>query len=126
MDKNKKRKVEQSALKYMSKGVFNKAIKEYEALLKFFPDELTYLKQVAKCYENINQPQDALRYYSRLVVNYKKRGLYKQAIAIYSIMMGLGETREEIYDDLAFCYKEINRAGDYLYQTSLVRILQSL
>lgn len=112
MDKNKKRKVEQSALKYMSKGVFNKAIREYETLLKFFPDELTYLKQVAKCYENINQPQDALRYYSRLVENYKKRGLYKQAIAIYSIMMGLGETREEIYDDLAFCYKEINRSGD--------------
>ncbi len=112
MDKNKKRKVEQSALKYMTKGVFNKAIKEYEHLLKFFPDELTYLKQVAKCYENINQPQDALRYYSRLVENYKKRGLYKQAIAIYSIMMGLGETKEEIYDDLAFCYKEINRAGD--------------
>ncbi len=112
MDKNKKRKVEQSALKYMSKGVFNKAIREYETLLKFFPDELTYLKQVAKCYENINQPQEALKYYSRLVENYKRKGLYKQAIAIYSIMMGLGETREEIYDDLAFCYKEINRAGD--------------
>lgn len=112
MDKNKKRKVEQSALKHMSKGVFNKAIKDYTVLLKFYPDELTYLKQIAKCYENMNQPQEALRYYTRLTSNYKKKGLYKQAIAIYSIMMNLGETREEIYDDLAFCYKEINRAGD--------------
>jgi tetratricopeptide (TPR) repeat protein len=112
LDKNKKRKVEQSALKFMSKGVFNKAIKDYEDLLKFFPEEATYLKQVATCYENINQPQEALNYYARLTSSYKKRGLYKQAIAIYGVMMNLGETREEIYDDLAFCYKEINRAGD--------------
>jgi len=112
LDKNKKRKLEQLALKYMSKGIFNKAIKEYHTLLKSFPEEITYLKQIAKSYENINQIKDALIFYGRLTDVYKKKGLYKQAIAIYSLMMGLGETREEIYDNLAFCYKELNREGD--------------
>ncbi len=112
LDINSRRKIEETALKLISKKAYQKAIKEYQTLLNVAPDEPRYLKQVAECFKFSNDIPNALVYYEKLAKVYQKGGLYKQAVAIYNVMVELGEERESVYDDMASCYKALNLSVD--------------
>ncbi|MBN2693807.1 tetratricopeptide repeat protein [bacterium] len=112
MDINSRRKIEEAALKLISKKAYQKAVKEYQTLLNVAPEEPRYLKQIAECYKFSNDIPNALAYYEKLAKVYQKGGLFKQSVAIYNVMVELGEERESVYDDMASCYKALNMSVD--------------
>lgn len=108
MDNNRRRKKEEQALKFMNKRAYVKAIKEYTDLMVGMPREPKYLKPLAQCYQNGNNREKAIETYQQLAEAYKGKNLYKQAVAIYHIIIDLGEDRESIYDDMSSCYQSLN------------------
>lgn len=112
MDSSTRRKVEESALKYMNKKDYRKAIKEYETLLVATPDDPKYLKPIAECYKFLNENKNAIVYYDKLAKEYQNKGLFKQAVAIYNVIVETGEESETVYDDMAKCYLSLNMSVD--------------
>ena len=56
MDKNK---VIESASKLIAKGQLEKAVKEYQRILEFDPDDVRVLQKLAELYQKMKRPAEA-------------------------------------------------------------------
>ncbi len=112
MNNDKRRKIERNAHKLMSKHAYSKAIKEYKILSEAFPDDLNYLKDLAQCYKGNSDNIKALECYKKLTEGYRKKSLFKQSVAIYKIMISIGDESLEVYEQLAEAYTILNMKND--------------
>jgi len=100
----KRDKVLKDAEKLVQKGKLEQAIKEYEKILKKFPDDTTTINRVGDLYGRIGQLQPAIKLYEDIAEHFTRDGFTTKAIAILKKIQRLDPQRLDIFERLATLY----------------------
>lgn len=115
-----KRKALQNALAYTQQGKWDKAIAEYQAILKADPGDLTVCNNLGDLYARAGKPGDAIEKYLKLGDLYRADGLSVKAIAVYKKIGKLDPNRTEAYLACADLYQEQGLVGEAKVQLATV------
>ena len=107
-----KRKALQSALAYTQQGKWDRAIAEYQAILKADPRDLTVCNNLGDLYARAGKPADAIEQYLKLGDLYRTDGLSVKAIAVYKKIAKLDPNRTEAHLACADLYQEQGLVGE--------------
>src|SRR3979409_408836 len=108
MDKNK---AIESATKLISKGQFDKAVKEYQRVLEVDPDDVRVLQKLAELYQKMNRKAEAADCFEKVAKTYAAQGFYLKAVALYKqVLKVIG--RVELNIRLAELYQQLGLVGD--------------
>ena len=102
----KRDKVLRDAEKLVQKGKLEQAIKEYEKVLKKFPDDTTTINRVGDLYGRIGQLKPAIKLYEEIAEHFTKDGFTTKAIAILKKIQRLDPQRLDVFERLAALYFE--------------------
>src|SRR5437870_9753300 len=108
MDKNK---VMESASKLISKGQFEKAVKEYQRVLEVDPDDVRVLQKLAELYQKMNRKAEAADCFEKVAKTYAAQGFYLKAVALYKQVLKVID-RVEVNVRLAELYQQLGLVGD--------------
>lgn len=78
-----KRQYLQSALSYVQQGKLDRAIAEYEAILRADPSDCSVLNALGDLCARTGNKTEAVGYFMRLAEAYRLDGLYVRAVAVY-------------------------------------------
>jgi len=92
-----KRKALQTALVYTQQGRWDKAISEYQVILKSDPTDLSVYNMLGDLYARIGNKEGAISYYLKLGELYRADGLSVKAIAVYKKISKLDPTNVASY-----------------------------
>ncbi|MBI4574233.1 MAG: tetratricopeptide repeat protein [candidate division NC10 bacterium] len=107
-----KRKALQSALTFAQQGKWEKAIAEYQAILKADPGDLTVCNNLGDLYARAGRVAEAIEQYLKLGQLYRADGLSVKAIAVYKKIVKLDPTRTEAHLACADLYEEQGLSGE--------------
>src|SRR5471032_1926700 len=108
MDKNK---VIESASKLISKGQFEKAVKEYQRILEIDPDDVRVLQKLAELYQKMNRKAEAADCFEKVAKTCAAQGFYLKAVALYKQVLKVID-RVEVNVRLAELYQQLGLVGD--------------
>src|SRR5438132_6238546 len=108
MDKNK---VIESASKLITKGQFDKAVKEYQRILEIDPDDVRVLQKLAELYQKMNRKAEAADCFEKVAKTYSAQGFYLKAVALYKQVLKVID-RVEVNVRLAELYQQLGLVGD--------------
>ncbi len=108
MDKNK---VMESASKLISKGQFEKAVKEFQRVLEVDPDDVRVLQKLAELYQKMNRKAEAADCFEKVAKTYAAQGFYLKAVALYKQVLKVID-RIEVNVRLAELYQQLGLVGD--------------
>src|SRR4051794_2263269 len=108
MDKNK---VIESASKLISKGQFEKAVKEFQRVLEVDPDDVRVLQKLAELYQKMNRKAEAADCFEKVAKTYSQQGFYLKAVALYKQVLKVID-RVEVNVRLAELYQQLGLVGD--------------
>jgi tetratricopeptide (TPR) repeat protein len=101
-----KRKALQSALTYSQQGKWEKAIAEYQAILKADSHDLTVCNNLGDLYARVGKAAEAIEQYLKLGELYRADGLSVKAIAVYKKIIKLDANRSQALLACADMYEE--------------------
>jgi tetratricopeptide (TPR) repeat protein len=107
-----KRKSLQNALTYTQQGKWDRAIAEYEAILKADPRDLTVCNNLGDLYARAGKAADAIDQYVKLGELYRADGLSVKAIAVYKKIAKLDPSNIAAYQACADLYWEQGLVGE--------------
>ena len=90
-----------SAQKNLEKGQINKAIKDYQELLKLEPKVDQHKQKLADLLCRANLKEDALVLYDSLAKGYTERGFFAKGVAVYKQMQRIDPADPNVYLRLA-------------------------
>src|ERR1700687_1224897 len=108
MDKNK---LIESASKLISKGQFEKAVKEFQRVLEVDPDDVRVLQKLAELYQKMNRKAEAADCFEKGATTYAAQGFYLKAVALYKQVLKVID-RVEVNVRLAELYQQLGLVGD--------------
>ena len=100
----KRDKILMEAEKLVQKGKLEQAIKEYEKILKKFPNDTTIINRVGDLYGRVGQLQRAIELYEKIAEHFDSDGFTTKAIAILKKVQRLDPQRLDIFERLAALY----------------------
>jgi tetratricopeptide (TPR) repeat protein len=100
----KRDKVLRDAEKLVQKGKLEQAIREYEKVLKKFPEDTTIINRVGDLYGRVGQLQRAIELYEEIADHFTRDGFTTKAIAILKKIQRLDPQRLDIFERLAGLY----------------------
>jgi tetratricopeptide (TPR) repeat protein len=100
----KRDKLLRDAEKLVQKGKLEQAIKDYEKILRRFPDDTTIINRVGDLYGRVGQLQRAIELYENIADHFTKDGFTTKAIAILKKIQRLDPQRLDIFERLAELY----------------------
>ena len=100
----KRDKVLKDAEKLVQKGKYEQAIREYEKVLKKFPEDTTIINRVGDLYGRVGQLQRAVELYEEIADHFTRDGFTTKAIAILKKIQRLDPQRLDIFERLAGLY----------------------
>jgi tetratricopeptide (TPR) repeat protein len=100
----KRDKVLRDAEKLVQKGKLEQAIREYEKILKKFPEDTTIINRVGDLYGRVGQLQRAVELYEEIADHFTRDGFTTKAIAILKKIQRLDPQRLDIFERLAELY----------------------
>ncbi|HSB71366.1 MAG TPA: tetratricopeptide repeat protein [Candidatus Methylomirabilis sp.] len=115
-----KRKALQNALAFTQQGRWDKAIAEYQAILRADPRDLTVCNNLGDLYARTGKPAEAIEQYLKLGDLYRTDGLSVKAIAVYKKIAKLDPNRTEAYLACADLYQEQGLVGEAKVQLATV------
>ncbi|MEK7220706.1 MAG: tetratricopeptide repeat protein, partial [candidate division NC10 bacterium] len=107
-----KRKALQNALNYTRQGKWDKAIAEYQAILKADPRDIAVCNNLGDLYARAGRAAEAIEQYLKLGELYRTDGLSVKAIAVYKKIVKLDPTRAEAHLACADLYEEQGLTGE--------------
>ena len=107
-----KRKALQNALTFAQQGKWDKAIAEYQAILKVDPNDLAVCNNLGDLYARSGRVPEAIEQYLKLGQLYRADGLSVKAIAVYKKIVKLDPTRTEAHLACADLYEEQGLSGE--------------
>ncbi len=102
-----KRKVLDSARKYVQKGAKQKALKEYGKLLKLDPRDGKLRLEIGDAHRRWGQIDEATSQYTKVAEQYKQDGFDARAVAVYKQVLNLDPKRYSSYVALAELYQRM-------------------
>ena len=100
----KRDKILRDAEKLVQKGKLEQAIREYEKVLKKFPEDTTIINRVGDLYGRVGQLQRAIELYEEIADHFTRDGFTTKAIAILKKIQRLDPQRLDIFERLAGLY----------------------
>ncbi|MFQ5881295.1 MAG: tetratricopeptide repeat protein [Candidatus Methylomirabilales bacterium] len=107
-----KRKVLEVALAYTQQGKLDRAIAEYQAILKADPSDFNVLNTLGDLYARTGNQAEAIAHFMRLGEAYRVDGLNIRAIAVYKKVIKLDPFYTEAYFACADLYAEQGLTGE--------------
>lgn|GEM_PF-766016 len=116
IDKNK---ISEAATKYIQKGQYDKAIKEYRKILSSDPKDARILQKLGELYAKTGDTAQAIDHFLKVAEQYTADGFLLKAIAMYKQIIKLNPDRIDIYFILAQLHQQNGLLGDAMaqYQT---------
>ncbi len=93
---SKKDKLLESAQKFIAKGQFDRAVKEYEQLLAMEPNNLGIRQRIADLLIRDNRKEQAIEEYMAVAKSYANSAHYLKAIAVYKQIQKLDPANPDI------------------------------
>ena len=115
-----KRKALQNALAYTQQGKWDRAIAEYQSILRADPRDVTVCNNLGDLFARAGKTADAIEQYLKLGELYRADGLSVKAIAVYKKIAKLDPTRTEAYLACADLYWEQGLVGEAKIQMATV------
>lgn len=92
--------------KYIQRGQIDKAIEEYEKVLRIDPKDYKLRQKLGDLYLRKGKKNEAINQYLNVADVYIKDGFYLKAIAIYRQILRTDPSKLDIYEKLADLYKK--------------------
>ncbi|MBI2081811.1 MAG: tetratricopeptide repeat protein [candidate division NC10 bacterium] len=115
-----KRKALQTALSYTQQGRLDKAITEYQSVLKADPNDLNVLNTLGDLYARTGNKAEAITQYMRLGDAYRKDGFAAKATAVYKKVIKLDSGNLPAQMHCADLYAEQGLVGEAKQQLLLI------
>jgi tetratricopeptide (TPR) repeat protein len=115
-----KRKAFQNALTFAQQSKWDKAIAEYQAILKADPHDLTACNNLGDLYARLGKATEAIEQYLKLGELFRADGLAVKAIAVYKKIVKLAPTRIDVLLACADLYEEQGLTGEAKIQLAAV------
>ena len=107
-----KRKILENARKLAQKGAKDKALKEYEKLLKLDPKDAKLRLEIGDAHRRWGQVEEAVTTYRKVAEQYMKDGFDARAVAVYKQILNLDAERFDAYEPLAELYERMGLTGE--------------
>ncbi len=115
-----KRKALQSALSYTQQGKWDRAIAEYQSIVKADPRDLTVCNNLGDLFARVGRTAEAIEQYLKLGELYRADGLSVKAIAVYKKIAKLDPSRTAAHLACADLYQEQGLVGEAKIQLATV------
>jgi len=115
-----KRKALQNALSLTQQGKWDKAIGEYQAILRADPKDVTVCNTLGDLYARVGRASEAIDQYLKVGSLYRADGLSVKAIAVYKKIIKLDASRIEAHLACADLYEEQGLTGEAKIQLAMV------
>jgi len=100
----KRDRVLKDAEKLVQKGKLEQAIREYEKILRRYPNDTTIINRVGDLYGRVGQLQRSIELYEEIADHFTSDGFVTKAIAILKKIQRLDPQRLDIFERLAQLY----------------------
>jgi tetratricopeptide (TPR) repeat protein len=107
-----RQKVIDAAQKYAAKNQFDRAIVEYQRVLREDPTDVRILLKVGDLQVRMNARQAAIETYTRVAVAYDQQGFFLKAIAVYKQILQIDPSLVQLYLKLAELYVKLGLGSD--------------
>lgn len=105
-----------SALKYIQKGQFDRALKDYEQVVTADPKDVKHRQKLAELMVRCNRREDAIREYDTIAKYYDENGFYLKSIAVYKQIQRLDPSNLDISVALAQLNEKQGLVGNALIE----------
>ena len=96
-----KRKILEAARKHAQKGAKDRALKEYEKLLKLDPRDAKLRLEIGDAYRRWGQVEEAIAAYTKVAEQYMDEGFDARAVAVFKQIQNLDPNCHAAYVRLA-------------------------
>jgi tetratricopeptide (TPR) repeat protein len=114
-----KEKVIAAAQKFVEKGQYDKAIKEYLKVVQDDPKDIRIWLKVGDLYAKKGQNPEAVETYEKVAGTYSEQGFYLKAVAVYKQILKLEPRKVDVNLRLAELYKQLGLLSDAMQQFEL-------
>lgn len=115
-----KGKVIVAAQKYVQKGQYDKAIREYSKIVEEDPRDVRIWLKIGDLYAKKNQNEQAVDTYLKVAEFYSEQGFYLKAVAVFKQILKLNPALVDVNLKLAELYKQLGLLNDAMQQYELV------
>ncbi len=109
-----------SAQKYIQKGQFDRALRDYEQVVTADPKDVKLRQKLAELMIRCNRREDAIREYNTIAKFYEENGFYLKSIAVYKQIQRLDPSNIEISFFLAALNEKQGMIGNALSEYKLL------
>jgi tetratricopeptide (TPR) repeat protein len=117
MDKNK---IIQAATKFVQKGQFDKAIKEYQRIIDEVPRDIRVLLKIGELYQKRGDNKEAAATLLRVAEAYSNDGFFLKAAAVFKQVLKLNPALLDVNLKLAELYQQLGLMNDAMQQYQMV------
>ena len=117
MDKNK---IIQAATKFVQKGQFDKAIKEYQRIIDEDPRDIRVLLKIGELYQKRGDNKEAAATLLRVAEAYSNDGFFLKAAAVFKQVLKLNPALLDVNLKLAELYQQLGLMNDAMQQYQMV------
>ncbi len=82
-------KIQEAAQKYVTKGQYDKAIVEYQKLIKADPADARSWQQIATYYQRLDKKKEAIDSYKKVSSIYAQQGFFDKAVAVQKLILSI-------------------------------------
>jgi len=107
-----KRKILENARKYAQKGAKDKALKEYQKLVKLDPKDSKLRLEIGDAFRRWGQVDEAIDTYQKVADQYMREGFDARAVAVYKQLLTLDPNRHAAYEPLADLYERMGLTSE--------------
>ncbi|MBE9536072.1 MAG: tetratricopeptide repeat protein, partial [Proteobacteria bacterium] len=113
-------KVQAQAQKFVLKGQIDKAIKEYLTLVDDEPGDLKVCQKLGDLYAKKGDKANACEQYNKIASDYKEKGFYLKAIAVYKQVVRIDPDDLNLYLQLGDLYHKQGLPAEAMAQYRIV------
>jgi len=107
-----KRKILESAQKHLQRGALDKALEDYQTLVKADPKDSNVRLKVGDLHLKLGRAQDAIDAYLRVAQQFTHEGFDAKAVALYKQITKLDEKRFEVHAQLGELYQRMGLTSE--------------
>jgi pilus assembly protein FimV len=113
-------KVINAAQKFVQKGQYERAIREYTKIVEEDPRDVRIWLKIGDLCARKGAKQEAVDTYLKVAEYYSEQGFYLKAIAVYKQILKIDSSRVDVNLKLAELYKQLGLLNDSMQQYELV------
>ena len=108
-----KPKVIAAAQKYVQKGKYDKALREYSKIVEEDPHDVRICLEIGDLYAKKNQNEQAVDTYLKVAEFYSEQGFYLKAVAVFKQILKLNPALVDVKLKLTKLHKQLGLLNDH-------------